>query len=460
MKKETTYSPNDLSVMDLDQIYMASSLWYDGEQKNHIGVFDLVVRDMPKHRNFMVFTGLDEIVTTIQDWKYTDEQIKLLKKYKLISNKFAQYLKQFSFSGDVHAMSEGTLFFPGEPVIRITAPLIEGNLLTAFLITALSSNVIYASKFIRSVIAAKEKSVIGVAPQRAHSFESAYKAQRASAIVGSKNVPSPIVRDKLNIEWGDPSTIAYHAFISSYPTEYEAMQKAAEFAKFDLSLMIDTYDLKKGLQNAIQIIKDRKKKKLGTKIVIDSGNLAQQCKYVRKELDKKGLKNTPITLASNLDEYKIKKLMEKNIPADTFIVNTEALVSRDDPGLEVVFKLAQVRTKHGIINKMKLSKGKRSYPGEKQVFRVEKGKKFQKDVIGLSKEKLGVPLQKQVIKKGKVVYSSPSVSMIQKHIQVQLKKLSPRFLDISKEYQYPVAYSNELKQLEKRVEKDIRKQYT
>lgn len=118
-----------------------------------------------------------------------------------------------------------------------------------------------------------------------------------------------------------------------------------------------------------------------------------------------------------------------------------------------------IRTKHGIINKMKLSEGKRSWPGEKQVFRVERNGKYLKDIIGLNKEKLGSPLQRLVIKKGKSIYSRPPVPSIQKYIQTQLKKLPPKFLDISKEYSYRVEYSDSLKQLASKVEKDIKRQY-
>ncbi len=443
--KRVTFSRDDLPVFDLDQIYMVSSLWYDSDIRKQIATYDLVVRDMPRNRNFMVFTGLEEIVNGILAWKYSDEQVELLLKNQLISEKFGKYLKRFKFTGDVYAMPEGTFFFPGEPVVRVTAPIIEGNLLTAFLITALSSNTVFSSKFIRSVIAAKDKSVIGVSPVRAHGFESAFKAQRASYIVGSNNAPSPIVRSKLEIPWGDPATIAYHAYISSFPTELEAMERAAAFAKFDLSLMVDTFDFKKGIQNAIVVAQERKKRKLKTKIVIDSGDLAAWCRYTRKQLDKEGLQDVTITLASNLDENKIWKMLKKKVPADTFIVNTEAITSSDDPRLEAVYKLAQIEKGKEVVHKMKLSKGKKSLPGKKQVYRVYKGNFFQKDIIGLPGERVGTPLLKQFIKRGKSCKSLARPTAIRQYVKRQLLKMPHKYLRVNKQYTYPVLLSNKLK---------------
>jgi nicotinate phosphoribosyltransferase len=432
-------------------------MWYDTKMKDTWATFDLIVRDMPKNRNFLIFAGLEEMATHLQNWKYTNEQIAMLKKMELISDTFAKFLKTVKFEGDVYAMPEGSIFFNNEPIVRITAPLIQGNLLTAFMMTCLSSNTIYSSKFVRSVIAAKDKNVIGPSPVRAHGFESAFKAQRSAYIVGSKQVPSPVVRNFLNIPMGDNATIAYHAFVNSYESEQEAMQVAADHAKVDLSLMVDTYDYDKGIKNAIVIGKQYEKMGKSLKIVVDSGDLYENVVKVKRKIDEAGLKNIRIVVASNLDEYKITDLMKKKIPANTFIVCTEALTSSDDPKLEVVYKISEIIEKDGrIINKMKLSPGKMSFPGRKQVYRKFKNSHFEKDIIGLEGEKgLGEPLLRPIFKKGKLVYNLPSVIKIRDYVSEQLKQMPEKYLEIEKTYKYPVEISEKLQKLIIETKKEI-----
>lgn len=458
--KDHFFHPEYISVFDLDQIYMTSSMYYETGFKNVWATFDLLVRDMPIHRNFMVFTGLEEMILGIKNWHFENKNINLLLKNKLISLKFSQYLTNFKFTGDMYAMPEGTFFFPGEPVVRITAPIIEGNLFTAFLTTSLTSNTIYSSKYIRSYIAAHPRKVIGVSPQRATSFESSFKAQRSSFITGSFNCPSPIVRNVFDMPMGDNATIAYHAFISSYATEKQAMEIAAKYAEVDLSIMIDTYDIKEGLKNAISIAKNfTKKKGKKLKIVIDSGDLLQLSKYVRKELDKAGLKKVGITLASNLDEYKIKDLMKNDMPADTFIVNTEAVTSSDSPKMEAVYKISEIIKGKEIDYKMKLSKNKVSLPGKKQIYRVKKGKYYDYDILGLDDEKIGKPLLRKIFEKGKLVYKLPPTQSIRNSVIKQLDCLPRKYLEIDKDYKYPVKHSSGLQKLTKQVKSDILKQY-
>ncbi len=447
-----------MNVFDMDQIYMTNSARYESGLKDVWATFDLLVRDMPKNRNFLVFTGLEEMCLGIKNWKFTDEQVGILLKWKVISKKFAKYLKQLKFTGDVYAMPEGSLFFNGEPVVRITAPLIQADLLSAFLMTSLSSNTIFSSKFIRPVIAAQGISVIGPSPVRAHAFEASFKAQRDSFIVGSKNIPSAIVREKFGLPMGDNATIATHAFIKSYATEREAMEMAIKHAEVDLSIMVDTYGLKKGIESIIETWPKFKKPGQILKVVVDSGDLYEGAVYARRELDKAGLKDVRITVASNLDEFKIVDLMKKKIPANTFIVNTEAVTSSDDPTLEVVYKISEIIEPDGkIINKMKLSPGKMSLPGRKQVYRKIKNGKFVEDIIGLKGEKdLGKFLLKPIFEKGELIYDLPSTIKIRDFVFEQLKYLPKKYLEINRTYKYPVKISSKLKKLISQTKKELR----
>ena len=338
------FTEDDLPLFEYNQIFSVSSIWLEKGLDKSIATFDLYVRDLPEHRNFLLFGGLEEILIGLSKWKYPKDQVSDLLGAKLITPKFSDYLKNFKFTGDVWAMPEGTAFFAGESAIRITASIIEANLITMFLINALTSNTIFMSKAIRCVLAAKPKNCNGIYGVRAHSFESSMKSARNSYLAGTKAIASPSFYRKYHLPIPEGLTIAYHAFIKSFPTELEAMRAASEIFGGGIMLMVDTYDFKQGLKNAIIIAKELEARGKQLKgIVIDSGDLAALAKYSRKVLDKAGCQYVKITLASNLDEYKITELQKKKAPADAFLVVTEGVTSSDDPKLEVVYKMAQLQ---------------------------------------------------------------------------------------------------------------------
>lgn len=455
--KTHLFLPEDLHLYDLPQIFSASTLWFESGMKNQIATFDLVIRDMPPHRNFLLFCGLEEIVEEIIKWHYNKEEIDELLKSKIITPKFADYLKNFKFTGSAFAMKEGTAFFPGEPVVRITAPLIEANLLTMFLINVVTGNTKFLTKVIRSVIASSPKLCLGVAGLRADSFESAMKCARAAYIagaVGSNSVKS--FSRKYKLETIQPLTVAYHAVIKSFPTEIEAMRKMSELFNGKISLMVDTYDFTQGVKNAIIIAKELKQKGIDLYgIMIDSGNLLDLCVKARKMLDSDGFNNVKITVASNLDEYKIKELNDKKIPADAFLIATEAIAVPDAPKLETVYKLAELNHNNEIIYCAKFAPRKESYPAKKQVFRLADDKgKIQQDIIGLENESLGESLLIEIIKDGKLIYNLPNLDEIKDYVKSQINRLPKKFLDIDKQHKFKVKISDKLKELFEKVKKD------
>jgi len=448
--KNHLFLPEDLPLYELGYIFSNCSVWYETGTHNRIATFDLVIRDMPKNRNFLIFSGIEEIICALEKWKYSNESVKYLLNAKIITKKFAKYLKDFKFSGDIHAMPEGTIFFPKEPVIRITAPIIEANLIGSFLTNAVFSNTIYASKAIRSVIAAKNKLVIGAVSARSHGFESSYKCGRASFIVGATGgTPMPGFSKKYDFSGKEPSiNLACHAYITSFPDEISAMREITKRFEKTAALMIDTYEFNQGLKNAIRVGEEMKKQKKNLfGIIIDSGDIFKLSFKARKELDKAGLNNTKIIVASNLDEYKIKKLSKQNAPIDSFIAATEIGNVTDDPKLEIVYKLAMIKKGKQVKNCAKFSPGKQTYPGSKQVFRIFKSRKFHKDIIGLENEKLGIPLLIPMVKKGETIYKLPNLLEIRKFIKRQIKSLPPRFLSINKQSKYKVEFSKKINNL-------------
>ena len=447
------FESSDLPLTQLAPTYAQGSIWLEEGMDKQVATFDLVIRDLPKNRNYLVSGGLEEFVHYLTSLKYSADQIQLLLKGGLITKKFAQYLKEFRFSGDVQAMPEGTIFFPGEPIVRITAPIIEASLIEIALFGITVSNVLYMSK------AARLRSVsenINLGMQRGQAFEAGLKGLRSGHICGLITCAWPVFVEKYNLPRDrDYLVNGQHFFIKSFPNEITAFRKLAQYFPDNTSFMIDTYDIEQGLENAVTVGQELKKKGSQLRYVtVDAGDLEKLSRTVRRGLDQNGLNKVQIIAATNLDEYKVKKLLDRKAPIDQFIVATEYVTVSDAPSLEVVYKIAELRDGKNIRYTAKLTPGKISYPGRKQVFRqFKKGKMFC-DTVGLEGEKHGTPLLKKVIRQGKPVGKSPTLESTQKYFNKQLASLPPRLLDINKQRPYPVKVSKKLTSLLSQVKRE------
>jgi nicotinate phosphoribosyltransferase len=433
------FLPSDQRLFDYDQIFSVSSMWVELGMENVESTYDLFVRGMPKNRNFLLFGGLEEILESIRNWKFTRSEIRFLLENNVITKKMAKLLRNFKFRGDIFAMKEGTVFFPGEPVVRLSGKIWEVNLFTFFLMNALTSNSIFLSKIVRSTLAANGKmNVITCPVTRAHANEASLKFGRAAYILGSPAALVPGFARKFNLPMNKAgNTKAYHAFINSFPSEIEAMRAAASIFP-TIGLMIDTYDFKQGLRNAIIVAKETKLRtgKNLSAIVIDSGkdvaDYVRQTKYVRNELDKAGLKEIKINVTGNFDENRIQEFIKLGGPADNVIACTDLITSSDDPKMEAVLKISEFIQDSKIFPCAKLTPGKESYPGKKQVFRVYKDGKINHDVIGLENEELGFPLLHKMVSKGKLIYDHPSLDEIKDYTKGQLDTLPEELKEINK----------------------------
>ncbi|MBI4262184.1 nicotinate phosphoribosyltransferase [Candidatus Uhrbacteria bacterium] len=448
------FLPEDLHLYEIQNIFTACALWLEEGMEYQIATYDLYVREMPPHRNFLVLGGIEEVITGIKQWRFSLKEIEYLRKHNLATPKLISYLRKFKFTGDLYAMREGTIFFPGEPVIRITGPICEGNLLSNFLMTTVFGNSLYLSKIIRGKIACGKKRFIAAGGMRVSSFETAMKASRAGYIAGADNAFPAFFR-KYRLPPPPLSINAYHAVIKSFPTELEAFRAAARLFPNRLRPMVDTYDFRQGVANLVTVARELKKKvQHVASITIDSGDLHKRALYARRAFDRAGFPEIQILLASNLDEYKISALEKMKTPADVYLSATEISTVSDAPKMEIVYKIAELRDGRTVRPLAKLAEGKESYPGQKQVFRRYRKGVFSGDVIGLVGELHGKPLLQKMILRGKSVYNLPHLDTIKSYVQKQLVMLPERFKSIDRQFVYPVTISSKLKMLFHLVKKE------
>lgn len=424
-------------VSDLYELTMAQS--YFLYKRDTRATFDLFVRVLPDNRAYLVFCGLEDILWYLKNLKFAQEEIDYLKKQKLFSSEFLDYLADFEFKGEVWAMPEGTIFFACEPVIRVTATIIEAQIIETYLLNTVNLQTMIASKASRVVSAAKKRALFDFSLRRTHGVCAGIKAARSSYIAGFSGT-SNIFAGKL---YGIPiSGTMAHSFVMAFKKEMDSFLAYSTTFADNTVLLVDTYDTKKGIENAITIGLYLKEKKHYLKAIrLDSGDIAGLSRYARKALDTAGLPYVKIIASGNLDEFKIADLLKTGACVDGFGVGTNMGTSADAPSLDVIYKISEVTDENGdFLPTMKLSKGKRTYPGRKQVFRIrDKRGMFVKDILALEEEKSkGTPLLIKVIDKGKVVYKIPSLDKLRLSLEENLSKFNASLQDVKAQYKYPV----------------------
>ncbi len=433
-------------LVDLYELTMAES--YFRYKRNDLATFDLFVRQLPQNRSYLVNAGLNDILDYIKNLRFDKGCLSYLKTQKLFSTSFLKYLAGFRFRGDIWAMPEGTVFFANEPVVRVTASIIEAQIIETFLLNTINLQGTIASKASRVVSAACGRGVYDFSLRRTHGRDAAIKAARASYIAGFKGT-SNVLAGKL---YGIPiaGTMA-HSFVMSFVSELESFKAYADTFPERTILLVDTYDTRKGVENAVRAgleLKKRGYNLLG--IRLDSGDMVSLSKLARKILDASGLNYVKIFASGNLDEFKIKELLDKGAIADNFGVGTHMGVSIDAPCLDVIYKISEISARDGKFTPtMKLSAGKANYPGRKQVFRIkDKGGNFIKDILALEGEKInGTPLLVKVVSRGKIVYRAPSLEEMRRYLNVTLSGFPAGMREVYSKYKYPVEASLRLKKL-------------
>lgn len=441
-------------LLDLYELTMAES--YRVYKRDTFATFDLFVRQMPVNRSYLVACGLDTVLKYLREFKFSGSDLGFLKSIKLFSPDFLRFLKDFRFSLDIWAMPEGTVFFPQEPVIRVTGPIIEAQILESFFLNAVNLETMIASKASRVVTASQGRRLYDFALRRTHGVDAAVKVARSAYLSGFTGTSNCLAAKNYGIPLA--GTMA-HSFVMSFKNELDSFKAYSSVFPDRAILLVDTYNTVKGIENAIAIglqLKDRGHKLLG--IRLDSGDLLKLSRAARAMLDKAGLDFVKIFASGNLDEFKIASLLKKGACIDSFGVGTNMGTSIDAPCLDVIYKICEAGESSGnFLPTMKLSLAKVTYPGRKQVFRLQDKKGgYIKDVLGLEKENIkGKPLLKKVVENGRQVYKVPSLDDSKKFLQQELSRFPDRLKGVSRRYHYPVIISPGLKSLRRDLSRQL-----
>ncbi len=434
-------------LVDLYELTMAAG--YFENHYNPISTFEVFVREMPPNRSFLVAAGLQQVLEYIADLRFTEEEIDYLRNlpvFKHVSSEFFDYLRHFRFEGDVWAMPEGQIFFPGEPIFRVTAPILQAQVMETFLLSMFNFQSMIASKAARVVYAAmldgKQRSVMEFGSRRAHGPEASLLAARAAYIAGCIGTSNVLAGKRFGIPvFGT----AAHSWTMAFPSEEEAFQAYFNVFPESTILLIDTYDVLEGARRATRI----SPKIRGVRI--DSGDLLTYSKQVRQILDEAGLNHAIIVASGDLDEYKIEQLVKANAAIDSFGVGTRMATSADAPFLGIIYKLVEQEIDGHIRYRAKFSQNKATYPGKKQVYRlVDDNGQFIKDVIGLEDDQIPenhFTLLQRIIHKGKLEYTPPDLESIRQFFFQNLKRLPQPYKQLKNARAYPVRRSQKLQDL-------------
>lgn len=442
--------------VDLYELAMAQS--YFLHRPASYATFDLLVRKLPHHRSYLLFAGLADALDYLESLRFSKDDIDYLRSLKYFSRPFLDFLKKLRFRGDVFALREGEVFFANEPVLRITAPIIEAQIVESFLLNAVNFSTMIASKACRIVAAAGERGVFDFALRRTHGFDAALKAARSSYIAGFKGTSNVLAAKRYHLK--AVGTMA-HSFVMTFESELESFRAFSRTFPERSILLVDTYNSYRGIANAITVAKELKARGFSLRgIRLDSGDLIGLAKVGRRMLDRAGLPSVRIFASGNLDEYKIENIVKARAPIDDFGVGTNMGTSCDAPYLDVIYKISEVTDAAGrFLPTMKLSYRKVSYPGRKQVYRFKERGVFKNDLIALEEEpvKGARPLLEQVMKKGRRMHASFALPEIQSRARHNISLLPQQYTHLGTPHNYPVLISRGLMKTVQKLSQALQK---
>jgi nicotinate phosphoribosyltransferase len=439
-------------LTDLYELTMAAGYLQTGFEAR--ATFELFVRNLPPHRNYLVAAGLEQALDFLEHVNFNDDEIAYLRShhvFQYIGPEFFEYLRTFRFSGDVWAVPEGTLVFPGEPMLRVSAPISEAQIMETYLLATLGYQTMIASKTARVVTAAEGRRVVEFGARRAHSAQAGLFAARAAAIGGSVGSSNVLAGQQFGVyTYGTQA----HSWVMAHDDEAEAFAHFLDAFPERAFLLLDTYNVHDAVKKIIRM----GRKPAGVRL--DSGDVAKDSRWVRRELDKAGWQDVRIFASGDLDEYEIAKLLAKGAAIDSFGVGSALATPSDAPLLNLVYKLVEVDRAGKIQGAAKLTQAKVTYPGRKQVFRhASRDGQYESDRIALDNEPAngGKPLLVPVMKNGRRIAPPESIERLRERCVAELECLPERYRRIDRKADYPVRYSKQLEKLLDKIRKRVRR---
>jgi nicotinate phosphoribosyltransferase len=430
---------------DLYELAMAAS--YFREAMHDRATFSLFVRKLPKDRGFLLAAGLEDVLTFLETFRFSDAAIAYLASTRRFDDRFLRFLGDLRFTGDVWAVPEGTAVFPDEPLLEITAPIIEAQLVETAVMNACHFPTVLASKAARCVMAGQGRAIVEFGLRRTPGVDAGMKAARCAFLAGAA-MSSNVLAERC---YGIPATgTMAHSYVVAFPREIDAFRAFARAFPEHTTLLIDTYDTVTAARKAVQVAKEleaRGQRLAGVRL--DSGDILSLSREVRRILDEAGLGYVRIFVSGGLDEYAIDDLLTAGAPIDAFGVGTHMDVSADAPYLDMAYKLVRYAGRHVL----KFSAGKETWTGEKQVyrFRAPDGH-FEGDRLALRHEAPpdgAEPLLDTVMTSGAATKPRPPLSAIRDHCAAQLRALPEGVRRLRGPAPYPVAYSDRLRDLQR-----------
>ena len=470
-------------LTDLYQLTMMNGYLKEG-RKDEIAVFDVFFRQNGMI-TYSLACGLEQAVDYVLNLKFGEEELSYLKSLGIFSEEFLEYLKNFKFTGDIYAVPEGTVVFPGEPILTVKAPIMQAQLIETALLNIINFQTLIASKSAKINYAAKGDTIMEFGLRRAQAPDAGIYGARAAVIGGCASTSNVLAGKMFDIP---VSGTHAHSWVMNFKDEYTAFKAYADVYPDNALLLVDTYDtLKQGVPNAIKVFDELKAKGYKPKgIRLDSGDLAYLSKKARALLDAAGYTDAKICASGDLDEYSINSLKNQGAKIDFWGVGTRLITSADMPALGGVYKLSAIIEESGnVIPKIKLSDNaeKITNPGFKNVYRVydKKTGKAEADCIYLRGETMPdgkTPLvlthpserwkqieftdytvrslHVDVIKDGKLVYDMPSLKEIKAYAEKELASLWDEYKRLDRPHVYKVDLSDKLYELKKEMLETIR----
>lgn len=438
-------------LTDLYQLNMLQAYLEHGQTKT--AVFEFFVRKLPRRRCFLMAAGLEQALGFLENLRFSKEELAWLESTKRFDKALLSQLAQFRFTGDVHAVPEGRIVFENEPILRITAPMPQAQLVETRLINLLHFQTLVASKAARCVLAAPGKLLVDFGLRRAHGAEAGLLAARASYIAGFAGSATMLAEQAFGVPcYG---TMA-HSFIESCDTEMAAFESFAAARPQNLTLLIDTYDTEAGAAKVVALAPRLAARGIKISAVrLDSGDLIVLSRSVRRILDQGGLSQVSIFASGGLDEDYLAEVSAAGAPIDGFGVGTSLTTSSDVPALDCAYKLQE----YDGIPRRKRSAGKATWPGRKQIWRrYDRHGRMAGDTISIEgDQQTGEPLVELMMRNGRRTASSPALAQLRERAATELSRLPFALSELERGMDYPVDIAPAVTEMAAEVDRRLEK---